>query len=116
MPEQYLSSELTINKDLKENFINDYIKNSPEFDQHLYDNREKKEIQHANDFENYSAALNHGKAILEERDRVPKCTYCGSTNIKKIGLLNRAISTELLGLGSKKVGKQFHCNNCGADF
>jgi hypothetical protein len=41
---------------------------------------------------------------------------CGSSKIRKIGLLNRAISTELWGLGSKKIGKQFHCNNCGVDF
>ena len=25
-------------------------------------------------------------------------------------------SGALWGLGSKKIGKQFHCNNCGADF
>ena len=60
--------------------------------------------------------MEHGKSILEEESRVPKCTYCGSSNIRKIGLLNRAISTELWGLGSKKIGKQYHCNKCGADF
>lgn len=105
MPEQYLSSELTINKDLKENFINDYIKNSPEFDQHLYDNREKKEIQHANDFENYSAALNHGKAILEERDRVPKCTYCGSTNIKKNWIAKSCYFNRIIGIRQQEGRK-----------
>ena len=57
--------------------------------------------------------------MQKEKDKqnfIPKCPICGSTNIRKIGLLNRAISTELWGLGSKKIGKQFHCNNCGADF
>lgn len=57
------------------------------------------------------------KARAEKQEsNLVKCHYCGSTNVKKIGLLNRAISTELWGLGSKKIGKQFHCNNCGADF
>lgn len=116
VPEQYLSSEFSINEDLKENFVNEYVKISPEFDQCLYKNRENNAMQHADDFDKYNSALEHGKAILEEQSRSPKCTYCGSTNIKKIGLLNRAISTELWGLGSKKIGKQFHCNNCGADF
>lgn len=64
------------------------------------------------------------KYPLEDREKLygcskvknVECLYCHSTNVKKIGLLNRAISTELWGLGSKKIGKQFHCNNCGADF
>ena len=116
VPEQYLSSEFSINEDLKENFVNEYIKSSSEFDQHLYEDREKKAIQHADDFEKYNSALEHGKAILEEKSRIPKCTYCGSANIRKIGLLNRAISTELWGLGSKKIGKQYHCNKCNSDF
>ena len=57
------------------------------------------------------------KARAEKQEsNLVKCHYCGSTNVKKIGLLNRAISTELWGLGSKKIGKQFHCNNCGCKF
>ena len=64
----------------------------------------------------FNVKIEHGKAVLEEQSRRVTCTYCGSSNIRKIGLLNRAISTELWGLGSKKIGKQFHCNNCGADF
>ena len=60
--------------------------------------------------------MTHGKAILEEKSRRVTCSYCGSSNVKKIGLLNRAVSTELWGLGSKKIGKQWHCNNCNSDF
>lgn len=48
--------------------------------------------------------------------QIVKCQYCHSTNTKKISTTSRVISTSLFGLGSKKVGKQFHCNNCGADF
>ncbi len=116
IPEQFLSSEYSINEDLKEKFINEYIKTSPEFDQYLFDTREKNVKQHINDFDKQNSALAHGKEILEEQNRRVKCTYCGSTNVKKIGLFNRAVSTELWGLGSKKIGKQFHCNHCGADF
>lgn len=105
--------ETCLEDDLEQQFINEYIKSSPKFDQYLFDHRDEDLAKRR--MEN-RAKLEHGKAILEEKSRSPKCTYCGSTNIKKIGLLNRAISTELWGLSSKKIGKQFHCNNCGADF
>lgn len=48
--------------------------------------------------------------------QIVECLYCHSTNTKKISTTSRVISTSLFGLGSKKMGKQFHCNNCGADF
>lgn len=113
IPEQYLNSEFSIKEEIKQQFINEYIKNSPEFDQYLFDHRDKILAKQSAEF---NAKMEHGKSILEEQSRVPKCTYCGSTNIRKIGLLNRAISTGLWGLSSKKIGKQFHCNHCGADF
>lgn len=46
----------------------------------------------------------------------PECPYCHSFQTEKIGWLDRWGSAELWGLGSSKIGKQFHCNNCGADF
>lgn len=45
-----------------------------------------------------------------------KCTYCKSTNITKISAISRSLSFGLLGFGSSKVGKQWHCNSCGSDF
>ena len=50
----------------------------------------------------------HPKAI--------KCPYCNSTNITKISITKRSLSTYLFGLGSGKVGKQWHCNDCKSDF
>ena len=44
------------------------------------------------------------------------CPYCNSTNVTKIGTVNRAVSVGMFGLASKKLGKQWHCNNCGSDF
>lgn len=61
----------------------------------------------------------------EERERqwkaaeaAPKiyCPYCKSCFTQKIGFWDRLGSAELWGLGSPILGKQFHCNNCGADF
>ncbi len=41
----------------------------------------------------------------------PKCPVCGSTNISKISTMNRATSIVGLGILSKKIGKQWKCNN-----
>ena len=47
---------------------------------------------------------------------VPKCLICGSTNVKKISGASRVASIGFWGIFSKKIGKQWHCNNCGSDF
>lgn len=44
------------------------------------------------------------------------CPYCNSSNVTKIGTVNRMVSTGMLGLASKKIGKQWHCNSCKSDF
>ena len=44
------------------------------------------------------------------------CPYCKSTNVKKISLTGKALSIGTLGILSKKIGKQWHCNNCKSDF
>lgn len=44
------------------------------------------------------------------------CPYCHSSNVTKISNFDRVVSTGLFGLASKKVGKQWHCNNCKSDF
>lgn len=45
-----------------------------------------------------------------------KCPFCKSTNVAKISTTGRIVSVGLFGLGSKKIGKQWHCNNCKSDF
>ena len=48
-------------------------------------------------------------------EKVIRCPNCGSTNVKKISLTKRFFSTELFGLASSSIGKQFQCmeKNCG---
>ena len=41
----------------------------------------------------------------------PKCPMCGSTNISKISTFSRASSIVGFGILSKKIGKQWQCNN-----
>lgn len=47
------------------------------------------------------------------RGPLPTCPTCGSTAIAKLGVLDRAISFELVGFASNKIGKSFKCRNCG---
>lgn len=48
--------------------------------------------------------------------KTAKCPYCNSTNTKKIGAGGRLLSTLTFGIASGKMGKQWHCKNCGSDF
>lgn len=46
----------------------------------------------------------------------PECPYCHTRNTKRISTSSRLLSVGLFGLGSKKIGKQWHCDNCNSDF
>ncbi len=41
------------------------------------------------------------------------CPTCGSTNIRKIGGVERGASIAAFGIFSKKINKTFKCENCG---
>ena len=44
---------------------------------------------------------------------IPKCPTCQSTNIRKMGGVERGASIWAFGLFSKKINKTFKCNSCG---
>lgn len=112
VPDEFLGgrSKLFIKKEFKDQFINDYIKSSSEFDQYLFEHREEDMF---NKRMSDRAKLAHGASILEEKSRVPKCPTCGSTNIKKISGTKRWLSAGLFGLSSSNIGKSMCCQNCG---
>lgn len=112
IPDEFLGgkSKLFIKKELKDQFINDYIKSSPEFDQYLFEHREEDMF---NKRMSDRVKLTHGASILEEKSRVPKCPTCGSTNIRKMGGVERGASIVAFGIFSKKINKTFKCSNCG---
>lgn len=115
VPDEYTTEGLgtVIDDELKEQFINEYIKSSPEFDQYLFNHRDEDLFKRRQENE---AKMAHGKSILEEKSRVPKCPSCGSSNVSKIGALGRAVSVGIWGLASSKIGKTHKCNNCGTTF
>lgn len=61
----------------------------------------------------YNETLEKLRAENEARHaNLPKCPTCGSTNIQKIGAVERGASVLGLGILSKKIGKTYKCNNC----
>lgn len=121
VPEEYLVSKLVpiIKDSVEQDFIEKLVKTSPEFDQQLFDNRDKILSQKNAE---YNRVMSIGKAIqnganpkeaLKGNFNVTKCPSCGSTNISKIGFVNRAVSVGIFGLASGKIGKTHKCNSCG---
>lgn len=110
IPEKYLNTEFSIKEEIKQQFIDEYIKSSPEFDQYLFEHRDEILAKQSAEF---NAKMEHGKSILDEQARTPKCPTCGSTNIKKITGTERAASVIGLSIFSKKINKNYKCKHCG---
>ncbi len=112
IPNEFLigKRKCIFNDERKDEFIQEYIKSSPEFDQNLFDHRDEVLAKQSAEF---NAKMAHGKAVLEEASRVPKCPTCQSTNIRKMGGVERGASIWAFGLFSKKINKTFKCNSCG---
>lgn len=120
VPTEFLISDSVpiIKSELKQQFINDYIKTSPEFNQDLFDHRDEILAKQSAEFD---AKMEHGKAILEGRDKGNnfgvECPYCHATNVKKITNTSKAVHTAVFGIFSiGRNSKNFHCNNCNSDF
>lgn len=110
IPEEYCKDKYSIDPNKKEKFIEEYVKPSPEFDPYLFEHRD--EILTRENMK-FRAALAHGASILEEQSRVPKCPTCGSTNIRRMGGVERGASIAAFGIFSKKINKTFKCGSCG---
>ena len=110
VPNEYIDNFRWRDGDGKQALIEELVKTSPEFDQYLFEHRDEILAKQSAEFD---VKMAHGEAVLEENIRMPKCPTCGSTNISKIGTVNRMISTSLFGLASSKIGKTHKCNNCG---
>ena len=110
IPREYIDNFRWRDRDGKEAFIEEIVKKSPNLDKTLFEHRDET-IQRKNDEMKASIAV--GKAILEEKSRVPKCPTCGSTNIRKMDGVERGASMAAFGIFGKKINKTFKCGNCG---
>ena len=83
--------------------------------------RERKEA------ERKQQALKDAKMMQEMQERIQTqqdlatgkrvvCPYCKSTDTEKISTVSRAVSVSLVGVASGKIGKQWHCKQCGSNF
>ena len=90
--------------------VNDFIINKPKnyFAQHITNNNNEPNEEYFNRINQHT--------IKQSTKHNIHCPYCHSTNTSKIGTVNRMVSTGMFGIASKKIGKQWHCNNCGSDF
>lgn len=106
-----------------EDFYNNVVIKNPDFspairERVLEDNkrneaeRAKKEAENQKNLEEYRKQRAKEKAY-EATHPKPKCPTCGSTNIKDISTLNRAVSVGMFGLASSKIGKTKECKDCG---
>lgn len=110
VPRKYVDNFRWRDGDGKQALIEELVKTSPEFDQYLFEHRDEILAKQSAEF---NAKMEHGKAILEEKNRAAKCPSCGSSNVSKIGVINRTVSVGIFGLASSKIGKTHKCNNCG---
>lgn len=114
VPSEFLDNDLDcFFKDDKteQQFIDKYIKTSPEFDQYLFDHKDEILTKQSAEF---NTKMEHGKAVLEEESHQPKCPTCHSKNIQKISGVERSASIIGFGFFSKKINKSYKCNHCGA--
>ena len=104
----------------KDQFIEECIKSSPEFDEYLFNNRDRIKTQKSAEYERDMAI---GDAIRQGADvktafrnggqNIPKCPTCGSLNVRHISGGERVASVGFFGIFSKKINKTFKCGNCG---
>ena len=123
--------------DLTKKMVDEYISKSPAFDQNAFneclEGFYKSKERFKAEWPDQKAWERELKRRIEEKvnrdfdkkleaERAakeackPKCPYCKSTKVKKIGVSGRLFSTAMFGMASGKIGKQWHCNNCKSDF
>ena len=122
VPNQYLMKDIDILIDskLEDQFIEECVKSSPEFDEYLFNNRDRIKAQK---FAEYERDMAIGDAIRQGADvktafrnggqNMPKCPTCGSLNVHHISGGERVASVGFFGIFSKKINKTFKCGNCG---
>lgn len=112
---KYIDTEYDFNKEdwreheaeITEAIYQEYVYNNPLYDESEFNARIKREERIAKE-SLFSSRPKESNQVT--------CPYCKSTNVTKISTAGRVISVGLFGLGSSKVGKQWHCNNCKSDF
>ena len=59
---------------------------------------------------------NIAEQLAQAKEPIVTCPYCQSTKCSRISILGRMVSVEFWGFASNKLGKQWHCHDCGSNF
>lgn len=89
------------------------ISDDNDFLQAMIDLKEKDIIEYNLKMSQFKSQLEQQKSSKIQNDTTPRCPNCHSSNIQKIGGLERAGSVAMLGVFSKKINKSFKCKSCG---
>lgn len=106
---------------IEDDIFQRFVKNNPDINQKAYNKRtnyiyarEQRAHEHMEEMNRQSLKNEAARErAAAEQANAPRCPTCGSTDLKKIDALDRAISVSFLGLASGKIGKSFKCNHCG---
>lgn len=98
-----LSDDFVPSNKTKEEILDEYAA--------IYKTKEMREKEYEQRLE--QARRYQANAQAQKLLNKPKCPTCGSTNIKKIGGIERGASIAAFGIFSKKINKTFKCYNCG---
>lgn len=129
-PKSYYESQSEKFYDTKDRweslFVEEELSKNPYFDRSRYQQRIEKERAGAENLRKYEERQAKLKQLEQEypelarasepQPNTPHCPTCGSTNLRKIGNLERGLSVTVWGFGSSKMGKQFECKDCGYKF
>ncbi len=129
VPEKYLlffDGEIydnNLDKTKKDQFIEECVKSSSEFDQKLFDEHDAivdKIIKKNEKIEAISDAIAQGaepKIAFKTAGNIPHCPICGSAKLSKISGAKKAVKIGLFGIfGACDLGKTWKCENCGSKF
>ena len=115
----------------EKNFVFGELKDNPIFSMGMYQAQVQQRKQRYTDRvefekkeqEEYLLKLlnkNFKKMGIDQDHQIytPKCPICGSSNINKITLTNRAVKTAAFGVfgAMNDAGKTYKCGNCGSKF
>ena len=80
----------------------------------VYEYNEQKSQQEYDALQRRAQQKRIEKEHIEKETYIPTCPTCGSTNVKHISTLNRAVSIGAFGIFSSKIGKSYECLDCKA--
>ena len=98
------------------NLIEDVSDSDRQFLEAMIELKKNDPIEYQLKMSQFKANLKQQVSSKVEEDNKVHCPYCNSTNVNKISGLSKAGSIAMFGIFSRKVHKQWHCNNCGSDF